>query len=201
MANLNKPCGLKPITMPYGNVRASVYKMATGAAVYMFTPVDQNGGGYLEVATAGSGNYLLGSVIGMLNGAFGPIDKTYPYIPANPSSDEHDSDGFMNVIVADDPGQEFIVAEASTGTALTAAARHAGINFYNTTTGNTRSGVSMANVDPTSLIAAGSNQQLRLIDRLDKYDNAFGAYCLWRCRIYLHRLNDPTQGAGTGTTV
>ncbi|HRZ15226.1 MAG TPA: hypothetical protein P5110_06950 [Candidatus Omnitrophota bacterium] len=199
MANDNKPCGLKPITQPYGAVRASVYKAVTGAAIYMFSPVDQNASGYVELATAGSGNRIVGSVIGMLDGAFGPIDKTYGYIPANPSG--VDSDGYMNVIVADDPQQEFIVAEASTGTALTAAARHAGINFYNTTTGNTRSGVSMANIDPTSLIAAGSNQQLRLIDKLDKYDNAFGAYCLWRCRIYLHRFNDPVPEAAAGTTV
>lgn len=201
MANENRPCGLRPISQPYGAVRASVYKAVTGAAIYMFSPVDQNATGYVELATAGSGNRIVGSVIGMLNGFFGPIDKAAGYIPTNPVAGEVDSDGYMNVIVADDPDQEFLVAEAGTGTALTATARHAGINFYSTTTGNTRSGVSMANVDPTSLIAAGSNQQLRLIDKIDKLDNAFGAYCMWRCRIYMHRFSCPTPGAGTGTTV
>lgn len=197
MANQHNPCGLKPLRLIQP---PTLYKAVTGVALFMYQPVDMNANGYVAVATPGSGNYILGSIVGMLDGSYGPINKDYGYIPANPSG--VDASGYMNVLVADHPCQRFVIEEDTGGSALAATDRFAGANFtYEAATGNTISGISRAVLDRSTIVAGLSNQQFRLIGELDKPDNALGDYCKWEVEIYYHRLSPPTVGAGIATTV
>jgi len=191
MANTSNPCGLKPLNQPFGAIRCTCYKAVTGivGGLFMYSPVDINSNGYVTVASATSGNNWVGSVIGMLAGDYGPMDSTYPYSPANPRAADVDSEGYINVIVADDPEQKFVIEESS-GTALTAASRFLSGSFAwfaGADSGNTKTGISKCVLDGGKVSASGSANQLMLIDKLDKPDNAFGSYCKWIVKPLYHR--------------
>lgn len=191
---------MRPINQPYGNIRINYYEAATGTAMYRFHPADLDANGRVVLATPGSNNYIVGSIVGFLDDAYGPISDDYSgYLPANPASTN--SAGVVNVAVADDPGQFFVIEEDTGGTALDAQAVNAGASFtYLASTGSTVSGIANVVLD-RSTVGTGSNQQLRLIGKWDKQDNAFGNYCKWIVSVYLHRFNPPTPTNGTTTLV
>ena len=198
MPNSSHVMGLRPIDQPFGNISANYYEAATGVAIYLYQPVDLDSNGRVVVAGANSGNFIVGSVLGVYDDAFGPLAN--PYAAANPASTN--SAGLLKVLVADDPQQYFLIEEDTGGSALTAQAVNAGANFtYTGTTGSTISGVANAVLDRSTLIAGGSNQQFRLIKKWDKPDNAYGNYCKWIVKVYLHRHNPPIDEAALGTTV
>jgi len=192
MANTSKPCGLRPVSQPYGSIRCNWYKMVTGCAIYMYHPMALNASGYAETATVGSDNALVGSAIGFADNDWAPISDSYSgYCPANPSS--VDSSGYVNVLIADDPEQLFIIEEDSAGTALTVAANFAGIDLcYLAASGSTVSGISYCCAD-ASTVGTNTGQQLQLIKKLDRSDNAYGDYCKWIARIHYHKYNPPNQ--------
>ena len=143
MANVSGKKGLRPINQPYGNIRCNYYQATTGVAWYMYQPVDLDANGRVVTATAGSvGNFsLLGSIIGMADDSFGPINNSYSgYLPANPTMTG--SGGYVNLLVADDPGQYFLIEEDTGSTALTAQAIGAASTFsFQATSGSTVSGI------------------------------------------------------------
>ncbi len=199
MANTSHITGLRPINQPYGAVRANIYEAATGSAYYMYQPVDLDANGRVVAAIAGSagnGFFILGSIVGLFNDAFGPPDDAYSgYIPANPAS--VNSAGVIKILVADDPNQLFLIEEDTGGTALDAQAIGAGGVFtFLATTGNTVSGVCNAVLD-RSTVAATTDLTLRLIKKWDKPDNAHGNYCKWVVQIIQHRLTALTRPAGS----
>ena len=188
MANKSRITGLRPINQPYGGIRCNVYEAATGVAFYMYQPVDLDANGRVVVATASNATLILGSVVGLMNDAFGPPDDAYSgYIPANPAS--VNSAGLINILVADDPNQLFVIEEETGGgTQLAATNVGNGASFtYIATTGNTQSGISNAVLD-ASTVGTTTDLTLRLIKKWDKPDNAYGAYCKWVVAINRHRL-------------
>ena len=72
-------------------------------------------------------------------------------------------------------------------TALTAVAANAGAAIvFQSTTGNTTTGVSNAVLD-RSTVGTGTDMVIQLIRKLDKPDNEYGDYCKWVVRIARHR--------------
>ena len=200
MANISKICGLRPI-VPV--VRANVYKCETSKAHYMYEPVKLNAGGFVETIqhnTASGATPILGSIIGIMTGDYGPISNSYSgYVPANPAADQVDSSGYINVLVADSPGQLFVIEEDTGGTALTAVAKGlgGGITLI-ATTGSTISGISHAVLDRSHTgTAPTSDLALQLIGLWDKTDNAYGDYAKWVVKIYGHQYQ-PGAGDGSG---
>ena len=199
MANTSRVQGLRPINQPFGGIRANWYEAATGVAFYRNQPVDKDTNGRVVAATAGSGNYILGSVLALGDDEFGPPrDSTSGYIGANPAS--ANSAGIINVLVADDPAQWFLLEEDTGGAALDSLARGLGVNFATQAlAGNTKTGVSTAVLDRSTVIA-GSSQQFRIIKKWDKPDNAYGDYCKWIVMPFYHRYN-PSNAEAARTTL
>ena len=201
MANVTGKKGLRPINQPYGNIRCNYYQAATGAAYYMYQPVDADANGRVVVATASDQTMILGSIIGMLDDAFSPISNSYSgYIPANPAFTT--SGGYVNLLIADDPAQQFVIEEDTGGSALDAQAINAGACFtYTNSTGSTITGIANVVLD-RSTVATGTGMQLRIIKKLDKPDNAYGDYCKWIVSINRHRLNPgANQAVGVSTLI
>jgi len=208
MANSSRQTGLRPINPV---IRANIYKYATGNAIFMYQPVTLLNTGLAGQAlvdgTSAGGQALLGSVIGFLAGDWSPVDNDQSgYIPANPDANQLDSNGNVNVLVADSPDQLFVIEEDTGGSALTLASVGAGGVMTTqgigaaATSGNTISGVSNAVLDRSLVGAgAGSNLTLQLIKLWDKPDNAYGDYAKWIVRINDHqyqRASDATSNQG-----
>ena len=196
MANVTGKKGLRPINQPYGNIRCNYYQATTGNAWYMYQPVDLDANGRVVSAVAGSaGHYLLGSIIGMADDSFGPIPGADSgYIPAFPAMTG--SGGFVNILVADDPGQYFIIEEDTGGSALDAQSiGSAAVHTFLATTGSTVSGIANAVLD-RSTVATTSDLTLRILKKLDRIDNAYGNYCKWIVSINRHRLTGQSVAGG-----
>jgi len=201
MANTSRVQGLRPISQPYGAIRVNWYEAATGVAYYRYQPVDLDSNGRIVAAVHGSGNFLVGSVIAFGNSDYGPPEATVSgYMPANPTVDAN-SAGLINILVADDPNQFFVLEEDTGGAALDAQAVGLGCSWvFRATTGNTKTGLANVVLDRSTAVV-GSNQQLRIIRKQDKPDNAFGNYCKWIVKPYYHRYNSPNMETALGTTV
>ena len=201
MPNTSRVMGLRPIWQPYKGIQVTLYEAATGTALYMYHPVDLDANGRVVLATPGSNNYILGSIVGFLDDAYGPIDNAFSgYVPANPAVTN--SAGVVNVLVADDPSQYFLIEEDTGGSALDAQSIGAGASWtYQAATGSTVSGVARVVLDRSTLVATGSGQQFRLIKKWDKPDNAYGNFCKWIVRPYYHRYGPPIAEAAVSTLV
>ena len=199
MANTSKVTGLRPV---YPVIRANVYKHVTGEPIYMYQPATLNGGGYAEIAVTDgttAGEQLLGSVCGLLLGDWSPETSAYSgYLPANPT--DVDSNGYVNVLIADSPEQLFVIEEGTNSTALTQAAVGLGtvITMKTAASGSTISGISQAILDERANTAPSSNLNIQLIKLWDKPDNAFGDYAKWVVRINDHQYN-PANGVAVTT--
>lgn len=193
MANTSKICGLRPVS-PLR--RVNVYSASTGGQFFMYQPVDADANGRAVVATASNATLILGSIVGLLNDAYGPPDNAYSgYIPANPAS--INSAGVVYLLVADHPEQEFVIEEETGGgTQLTATNIGNAAPFtYIATTGNTSTGISNACLDASG-VGTTTDLTLRLIKKWDKPDNDYGAYCKWIVKINRHRLSPMNLVAG-----
>lgn len=194
MPNTSKVTGLRPIEQPFGSIRCNYYEAATGAALYMYQPVDLNSSGRITAASWNSGNLIVGSVIGFADDSFCPLPN--PYLASNPGFGYTvNSAGLVKVLVADDPNQHFVIEEDTGGSALDAQSVGAGASFiFQATTGNNTSGIANAVLDRSGVDALAL-QQFRLIKKWDKPDNAYGNFCKWVVRINQHRYTSSTSGA------
>lgn len=195
MANTRKTTGLRPIEQPFGSIRCNYYQAVTSAALFMYQPVDLDANGRIVAAGWNSGNLIVGSVIGFADDSFGPLPN--PYLAANPSLGyTANSAGLINVLVADDPNQFFVIEEDTGGTALAATNVGNGGSFtFLATTGNTVNGIANAVLDRSGVDTGNTNQQLRLIKKWDKPDNAYGDYCKWIVKVNYHRYTATSAGA------
>lgn len=188
--------GLLPVGFPYGGYRRNMYRLTTSAvAVYIGQPMDMDGNGQVATASVSTANtFLIGPVVGFArdsNGKMGLPDGMLnltvgSYLPALTNA---------YVMIADDPAQEFIIQEASSGTALTTANIGAQAHFgYGSTSGSTVTGYSGAQINPIVCGATnGSSGALTLIGLSDQMNsdgsyNSLGEYAKWRVRISNHRL-------------
>ena len=204
--------GLRPSTQPYGTVKRSYYRLATGSAnqaIFIGQPMDLDTNGEAVVATIGTAgdSIILGPALGFARDSRGQMGlpdamsliTQAAYLPASTNA---------YVMIADDPNQEFIIQEASTGTQLTTAniGQNAGWTYNGhtvagvaNTSGSTITGSSFAELYPP-FAAAATYGALRIVGLADNMNsdgsfNTVGAYAKWRVRINNHRLNASLNGA------
>lgn len=198
MANADAPSGFKPIRMqgsaPFSGGVGRYYR-STGDSTDIFIgdPVDLGGTGDTDGtaptvvrATAGSGGYVVGVVVGIENLTSDNLSQKYL-----PSGDT----GYL--LVADDPNQEFEIQEDSGGNALTATAIGSNIDFIigtgNTTTGMSATEINSDTCDTTNTL------QCRVMRLVNRADNELGTNAKWVVKFNLHRYSAArTEGMSEG---
>lgn len=198
MANADTPFGFKPIRMqgsaPFSGGVGRYYRGTGDSTVITIgTPVDLGGTGdtagtapSVVRATAGSGGYVVGVVVGIEN--LTPDNLSLNYLASG-------SAGYL--LVADDPNQEFEVQEDSAGNALTATAIGSNIDFIigtdNTTTGISSTEINSDTCDTTNTL------QCRVMRLVDRPDNELGTNAKWVVKFNLHRYSAArTEGMSEG---
>lgn len=203
MANVSKPCGLKPVGYLGGspwNGQARIYYVpATNAtALYVGDPVtrltaDADTNGIPSVSIGVAGSAICGVIVGVLPTSASvslvgsTIDLTRRSLPVSTA-------GY--VLVADDPNILFEVEEGTTagaaGTALTASAVGNNANFIVLAGAKTYADSGTLLDNATEATTATLN--LKLMGLAQREDNAFGARAKW-----IVKINNHQYGSHTGT--
>lgn len=193
MANANRPSGLSPVQYlngaPWtggGHVYCipdtdDTYLYAIGDPVDIAGGSDANGIPTITLATAGTGNGVLGAILsgggGLTYGGNLAGTQDAPLvIPATKTRAYY-------VLVSDDPNIIYEGQEEATGTAFTAA--EVGLNA-NLVSGTNNGYVSGWQIDRTSP-AVTATLQVRLLQLAPRSGNAFGDYAKWWVFINNHR--------------
>lgn len=196
MANSNTPRGLIPYRRTTGepyNGAANIYFVPAGvsSAIFVGDPVtylsnsaDAVGIPAVTLATAGSSNYILGAMVGIVAGGEPQIAITRDL----PVYHQAATGGY--ILVADDPDLLFFVQEDSAGGAMVGGAGNRNVNLA-AGAGSTVTGYSGWQLKSSSL-ATTNTLQMRVIRLLEQADNAVGANADWLCRINLHALTNQT---------
>ncbi len=193
MPNTSSPMGLVPKKYLNGaawNGAATLYHIAStdvnafaiGDPVTLAGTADANGVPTITLATAGTGNLVLGPVLsagGLKNGGFmaDPTNLNTTIIPATKTKDYY-------VLVADDPNLLFEIEEGGAGAAL--AAGSVGSNF-NLVAGANSGYLSGWKLDNASG-ATGATLQLKLLGLVQRQNNAYGTYAKWLVKINAHQF-------------
>lgn len=198
MANDSVPRGLYPLN--FNIQQAHVYRVATGADIFLYMPVAIGATGYVARAEITTQNtVILGVAVGFAGTKKSGLATNDPFLdasdltPPTPSSDTGD----RYVLVADDPNQEFLVQEDTGGTALAIADIGASADLLyrgasgDVTNGNVDSGWANLELDASTIAATtgGAVTVLRLHDAVntDGTENAVGDYAKWVVRITHHQ--------------
>lgn len=200
MPNVNRPSGLTPVSYLNGSPwngggrvycirQANSQAFAIGDPVMLDGEADSNGIPSIQLATAGTGNLVLGAIVsgaGALNdgGAYGVPAESPLVIPAAKTRNYY-------VLVADDPNIIFEVQEDSAG-GSSIAASSVGLNV-NLLSGTNNGYVSGWTIQ-TSSVATGATLQMKLLRASRKPDNALGVYCKWECLINNHAFRPGVAG-------
>lgn len=203
MANSNAPTGLRPIAdngTPWsGQGRMICFPAAYATAVYLGDPLvatgaaDGNGVPVCNVASAGAGNSVLGSFIGLTNGPAGGGASAITAVTRD-----------LNVwraasvlaygLICDDPNQLYMVQEDSNGGAIAAATSTFANGNLVSGSGNNVTGFSGWQLQSSSVTSsANTTFQLKLLGLVRGPDNAIGANAKW-----VVRLNNPQLWSTTG---
>lgn len=205
MANVSKPCGLKPVGYLGGsawNGQARIYYVpaANGTALYVGDPVTRltasgDANGVPSVAIGVAGAAICGVIVGVLPTYPGvslqgtTIDLTRRSLPVSTA-------GY--VLVADDPNILFEIEEGTTagaaGTALTASAIGNNANFIVLAGGSTVSDSGTLLDNATEATTATLN--LKIMSLAQREDNAFGTRAKWVVKINNHQYGSHTGTAG-----
>lgn len=194
MSNVNKPQGLTPWQYLNGapwNAGGRVYcipdtddtnAFAIGDPVVLDGGSDGAGVPTITLATAGTGNPVLGAIVsgaGALSygSSYGVPAESPIVIPATKTRNYY-------VLVADDPSIIFLAQEEATGTAFTAA--EVGLNA-NLVAGANNGYISGWQIDRTSP-GTGSTLQVKLmrLAQMPGGTNTFGDYAKWLVLINNH---------------
>jgi hypothetical protein len=186
VANINKPYGLR-IHGPL--LGCKMYKMsaAYAQALYIGDPMVLNSSGNAIIATAGTGNYILGAALGFFTSEFVPL--TYSYHPSATA-------GTNYVLVADEPRQLFDMQEDSDTANLALTDLAGNMNIIDTDGGSTMSGLSGWELNSSDTAGSTAGDQVRLIDIYRSPDNAVGTNCRWVIRINKHQGLQGIVGVG-----
>jgi|ERR1035437_1698963 hypothetical protein len=205
MANVNRPAGLSPVQYlngsPFNGQGHTYYIPSTDTNAYaigdpmMFAgSADARGVASVTVATAGTTNMVLGSLLGMggtVNGATfaDPTNLNTTIIPATKTQ------GYY-VMVADDPNIIFEVQEIGTGTVFTAA--EVGLNcslVASAGANNTgHNGFVSGWLLDNSTEATTAALQMRILGLAQRSDNVFGQYAKYLCLINNHAFKAGQAG-------
>lgn len=192
MSNTDRPSGLSPVQYLNGapwNGGGRVYcipdsddtnAFAIGDPVVLAGGADSKGVPTITLATAGTGNQVLGAIVagaGALSygSSYGVPAESPIVIPATKTRNYY-------VLVCDDPNVIFDIQEENTGTALTAA--DVGLNG-NLVAGTNNGYISGWELDRTGA-ASGATLQLKLLGLAQIQDNAFGDFARWLVLINNH---------------
>lgn len=197
MANINAPFGLRPINMngtPYtGQLTLYNVPSSLGTAVFIGDPVIPTGDGDaygvagVTLATAGTSNFLIGSVVSVVNGPAAGANATVPITQNSTIYRPASTNGY--VLVADDPNVLFAIQEDSVGINLAATDIGRNISLVSGA-GSTVTGASGWMLD--SSVTNTTSLQMRLMRLLRVPGNAIGTYAQWICRINQHSLWNTT---------
>lgn len=194
MANANRPAGLVPISYMDGspwNGKATVYHIPStdGNAFAIGDPVTLNGTGDsngvpgITLATAGTGNPVLGVVVGFGSTVYGGAGAdpnalfSGTVIPATKTHDYY-------VMVCDDPNVIYEIQEGGVHAALDQTYIGVNANLLSGTNNGYVSGWTFNN----NTTATTNTLQLQLLGLSQKANNAFGTYAKWRVRINNHQF-------------
>ena len=199
MPNANRPSGLSPVSYlngtPWsGQARQYYIDSANDSAFSIGDPValsgsaDSNGVPGIQLATAGTGNAVLGCIVSGPGIAYGgalvnPSNLDTTVIPATKTR------GFY-VLVCDDPNVIFEIQEGGAGAALTVANVGTNANLLSGTNNGYLSGWTFNN----ATLATTATLQLQLLGLQPRLDNAFGQYAKWLVRINNHAFKAGTAG-------
>lgn len=192
MANINAPSGLTPVRYKNGspwNGQATMYCIpasdanayAIGDPLTLAGSADANGVATVVLATAGTGNVILGVLVGGVGTKYGgaagvsPSNLDTSVIPATKTRAHY-------VLVADDPMIVFEGQEDSVGANL--AATDVGTNV-NLVAGTNNGFVSGWQID-SSPTATTATLQCRLLGLAQRQDNAIGTNAKWYVLINNH---------------
>lgn len=200
MANVSRPAGLSPIfTYPadpwQGGGQVYCIPQTDGNAYAVGDPViiagdaDANGVPTITLATAGTGNPVLGPIISPAGAAaygtnYGiqaadpvviPASKTRPYY----------------VLVADDPSTVFEVEEdGASGATIAAASVGLNVNLVSGTNNGYVSGWKIQ----SSSVTTTATLQCKLLRAAQRRDNALGVACKWWVLINNHPFRGGVAG-------
>lgn len=204
MANSNRPSGLSPVQYLNGakfNGAGRVYCIpdtddinayAIGDPVTLAGDADANGVPTITLATAGSGNLVLGAIVsgaGALSfgSAYGVPQDSPIVIPATKSRNYY-------VLVADDPNIIFSIQEDGLVTPLAATDTGANVDLAS---GANNGYISGWQIDSDSK-NTGATRQLKLLsldfEGMPAAGNAFGAYAKWLVLINHHQYRPGQTG-------
>lgn len=199
MANANRPTGLVPIEYldgsPYNGKARQFYIASTdvnayaiGDPVVMSGDGDSNGVAGITLATAGTGNILLGAVVGYGGSYYGGPGATpgaleTTIIPATKTRAYY-------VLVSDDPNLVYSIQEGGAGAALTAASIGTNFNLVSGTNNGYTSTWQLDNASGNT----GSTRQLQLLGLVQRIGNALGTYARWKVRINYHQYTAGQAG-------
>lgn len=197
MANANTPRGLIPYKyatgQPYNGAANIYYVPSTYAtALYLGQPLiatgasDANGIPVVQTATAGATNYILGPMVGIVDGG-NPVVTVTQGLPIY-----HTASTSQYILVADDPNLLFWAQEDSVGGAIDQTASGTKNIDLVAGAGSTVTGYSGWMLD-SSTIGTGSTLQMRIVQGLQESDNTMGsAYAKWLVRLNLSSYRNAT---------
>lgn len=192
MANADRPSGLSPVMYRNGtpwNGGGQVYCIpdtddtnayAIGDPVVLAGSADANGIPTITLATAGTGNAVLGALVSgagalVYAGAYGVPAESPIVIPATKSRAYY-------VLVCDDPNVIFEIQEDSVGGSIAVAS--VGLNA-NLVSGVNNGYLSGWELDSSS-VATGATLQAKILRAAPRQDNAVGANCKWWVTLNNH---------------
>lgn len=175
MANVDLPVGFQPMQRYDGaalTAQLTPYQFASGFGtnVFLYDVMKLLTDG--TVAPAAAGDQWRGVVMGFQWIATNGSVMSGPYWPA---SNVTLNSAPVQVLLCDDPNQNYVVKLTGSSTALTQAAIGATFNLSAATAGNTATGISGMGLNPSTL--ATSAQQFRLQGFLpNNYNDPTAAY-------------------------
>lgn len=196
MANddiINARGGLLPVQQPFGAFRKRVYQLGTNdtaTVLYLGMPMDLDANGKAIPAVVGGGTNILGPLLGWFDSKKAGLPSAVTTLQQGASLPANTD---AMVVIADDPEQLFMFQEDTGGTALTQSAVGNTFDFvYRSSSGNTTTGYSTAELDRSTIAAttAGQFTLVGLADHMnsDGTDNAFGNFAKVYVKINRHRF-------------
>lgn len=203
MANANVPRGIIPARHFDGSVwngSANLYYVSASYATSIFIgdPVvmvssqnDANGIPAVQVATAGTGNLILGSMVGIVNGGNPQITVTQNLPIYRPASTA------QYILVADDPNLMYEVQDDGTGTIANYNVMPGKNTNLVSGAGSTVTGYSGWTMSATTAATGNATYQVKIQRLLDQADNAQPptANAKWLIKLNQFQLANGTVGA------
>lgn len=194
MANSNLPLGIRPIrdngTPWSGQGRMVAFPTSQNFNIFLGDPLVPLGGTdafgvpLVGIATAGAGNNILGSMLGICNGPAGSGFTVTRDLPVYRQAT------ILNyALISDDPNQLYVVQEDSVGGSISAAIAGFANGNLVAGAGSTVTGLSGWQLQSSSVTAvANPTFQVRILGLSRGPDNAIGTNADWVIRINLPSL-------------